>query len=211
MKVSVLSAILFAVGAMASAQGSSQAHHSSLGFSYSIPTDWQIVNENPSLPVLKEQQSQSAGSEEERKGIQCVQLELTARQGTPPSVISVLQLPFGCFGQRLTDAELPGFAEGASEQLKQSFDLAPPQYGSYNLGTHTLWIERAKGSVIGHPEAQYTIEIACSVLKLGAVCWMAAAADETALQTFEHGKVSLDGEAPVPLVPSTAFDRKPGS
>ena len=211
MKAALLLILFFVSCAVASAQSTSLPHHSSLGFSYSLPTDWQIVNENPSLPVLKEQQSQAASSEEEKKGIQCVQLQLTARHGAPASVISVLQLPFGCFGQRLTDTELPGFAEGASEQLKQSFDLSTPQYGAYKLGSHTLWIERAKASVIGHPEAQYTIEIACSVLKLGAVCWMTAASDDASLQTFERGHVSLDGEPPAALVPSTAFDKKPAS
>ncbi len=211
MRAVLLSAFVLATAVLGPAQTATQAHHSSLGFSYTLPTDWQIVNENPSLPVLKEQQAQTAGSEEEKKGIQCVQLELAARHGAPASVISVLQLPFGCFGQKMTDAELPGFAEGASEQLKQSFDLAPPQYGSYTLGSHTLWIERAVGSVMNHPEAHYTIEIACSVLKLGAVCWMTAASDNAALQTFEQGKVSLDGEHPVALVPPGAFDKKPGS
>ncbi len=211
MKAALLLVILVASCAAASGQSPSLPHHSSLGFSYSLPADWQIVNENPSLPVVKEQQSQAAGSEEEKKGIQCVQLQLAARHGAPASVISVLQLPFGCFGQRLTDTELPGFAEGASEQLKQSFDLAAPEYGSYTLGSHTLWIERAKASVLGHPEAQYTIEIACSVLKLGAVCWMTAASDDASLQAFEHGKVSLDGEPPAALVPATAFDKKPAS
>lgn len=186
-----------------------QAHRSDLGFSYSIPTDWNIVNESPSLPDLKEQQSQTASSEEEKKGIQCVQLELTAKHGTPASMIVVMQLPFSCFGQKMTDQELPGFAQGASEGLKQNFDLAPPVYGSYTLGTHSMWIERATGAVLGHPDAKYTVEITCSVLKLGAVCWMAMAADDASLQTFEHGKVRLDGEPPVALVPASAFDKKP--
>jgi hypothetical protein len=38
---------------------------------------------------------------------------------------------------------------------------------------------------------------------------MTMAADETALRTFEHGAVTLDGEAPIALVPATAFDKKP--
>ncbi len=190
---------------------SSEVHRSDLGFSYSIPGDWNVVDAHPTLPTLKEEQSQAASTEEEKKGIQCVQLALTAKHGAPPSVIVVMQLPFSCFGQKMTDQELPGFAEGASEGLRQSFDLSEPVYGSYMLGTHSLWIERTKGSVIGHSENQYTVEVACSVLHKGAVCWMTMAADDAALQTFEHGKVRLDGEPPTALVPATAFDKKPAS
>lgn len=211
MKAVFVSAICLAACAVASAQGPTQVHRSDLGFSYALPTDWQIVSENPTLPILKEDRAQSASDEAEKKGIQCIQLELNARHGTPPSVITILQLPFACFGQTLTDADLPGFAQGASEGLKQNFVLAPPVYGSYTLGSHNLWIERANGVVIGHPEMKYTVEIACSVLKLGAACWMTMASDDAALRTFEQGKVSLDGEQPLALVPPTAFDKKPGT
>jgi hypothetical protein len=55
----------------------------------------------------------------------------------------------------------------------------------------------------------YTVETVCSVLKKGAVCWMAMAADKAGLQTFENGAVALDGEVPAALVPATAFEKKP--
>jgi len=45
-------------------------------------------------------------------------------------------------------------------------------------------------------------------LKKAAVCWMTTAEDDAALQTFEHGAVTLDQEAPTELVPPTAFDKK---
>ncbi len=186
-------------------------HSSPLGFSYGLPSDWEVVDAQPTLPLMKQQQSQSAATEEEKKGIECVQVALTARHGAPASVVVVVELPFACFGQQLSDKDLPGFAQGASEGIKKTFVISEPDYGAYTLGTHSLWIERAKGVVIGHPEAQYTVEIACSLLKKGAVCWMAMAANDDALHTFERGNVSLDGEAPAALVPATAFDKKPTS
>ena len=67
----------------------------------------------------------------------------------------------------------------------------------------------ALGTPKGHPEISYTVEITCGLLKKAAVCWMAMAADDTALHTFERGVVTLDGESPVALVPPTAFDKKP--
>jgi hypothetical protein len=186
-----------------------QTHTSDIGFTYGVPADWEVVDTQPSLPVVKEQQSQAATTEDEKKGIACVQIALTARHGNPASVVVVVDLPFDCFGQTMSEKDLPGFASGASEGLKKTFEISDPVYGAYSLGTHSVWVERATGSLIGHPEVKYTIETVCSVLKKGAVCWMAMAADNAELQTFEKGAVTLDGEAPAALVPANAFEKKP--
>jgi hypothetical protein len=186
-----------------------QQHASSLGFSYSVPGDWEVVDSQGKLPGVREQADKNSGSDEEKKGLACVQVALTARHGDPASVLVEVALPFDCFGESMTEAELPGFASGASEGLKQSFDLDEPVTANYSLGSHTMWIERAKGTPKGHPEIPYTVEITCGLVKKAAVCWMAMAADDTALHTFERGVVSLDGESSGALVPPTAFDKKP--
>lgn len=186
-----------------------QTHKSDLGFSYSVPKDWEVVDSQSTLPLAKQQAEKGATSEEEKKGLACVQIALTARHGNPSSVTVEVALPFACFGKELSEKDLPGFASGASEGLKQTFDIGEPVYGSYQLGTHGMWIERAKGAPKDHPELPYTVEITCSLLKKAAVCWMSMAADEGALRTFENGKVTLDGESPTPLVPPSAFDKKP--
>jgi len=188
-----------------------QSHKSDLGFAYSLPTDWEVVDASSTLPEVKQQAEQNAATDEDKKGAACVSISLTARHGSPTSVLVVVELPFACLGQTATDKDLPGFAQGASEGLKQSFDLSNPVFGAYALGSHSMWIERAKGTPKGHPEVPYTVEIACSLLKKGAVCWMAMAADDTALKVFEGGAVALEGEPSVALVPSTAFDKKPTS
>lgn len=204
--------LLFSASLLAQAPtAGSETHRSSLGFTYSLPANWEVVDSQPSLPALKQQQSQAASTEEEKKGIECVQIALTARHGSPASVVVVVQLPFACFGQQMSEKDLPGFAEGASQGIKRSFVISDPAYGAYTLGTHSLWIERAQGVVIGHPEAHYTVEITCSLLKQGAACWMTMAADDADLHAFEQGNVALDGEAPAALVPATAFDKKPSS
>ena len=213
MKAPALSLLLLACAAspVLAQAPALEAHASNLGYSYSIPSDWEVVATPSSLADVKQQQSQSATSEDEKKGVACVQLSLTARHGEPASVIVVMELPFGCFGQTMSDKDLPGFAQGASEGIKQSFDITDPVYGSYSLQGHSMWVERAKGTPKGHPELPYTVEIACSLLTKGAVCWMAMAADESALKTFEQGPVALEQQAPVALVPPTAFDKKPGA
>jgi hypothetical protein len=187
----------------------SQAHTSDLGFTYSLPVDWETVDTAASLPAVQQQVEKSATSDEEKKGINCVQIALTARHGTPASVVVVVALPFACFGQTLSDKDLPGFAMGASEGIKNTFDIADPVYGAYSLGAHSVWIERATGLLKDHHEVKYTVETVCSVLKKGAVCWMTMAADQDALQTFENGAVKLDGETATSLVPATAFAKKP--
>lgn len=195
--------------APAPAIATGQPHTSELGFTYTIPTDWDVVDSQGKLPAVQAQANQNAATDEEKKGLACVQLALTARHGNPASILVEVALPFDCFGEKMTEAELPGFATGASEGLKQSFDVAQPVFGNYALGSHTMWIERAKATPKGHPELPYTVEITCGLLKKAAVCWMAMAADDAALQTFEHGTITLDGESSGALVPATAFGKKP--
>ncbi|HEX4285435.1 MAG TPA: hypothetical protein VHZ28_10085 [Terracidiphilus sp.] len=185
------------------------SHASDLGYTYTPPKDWDVVNSNATLPAVKEQARQNATSDEEKKGVACVQVSLTARHGEPASVLVIVELPFACFGQSMSPKDLPGFAQGASEGVKQSFDVAEPSYGEYALGGHSMWIERAKATPKGHPEMPYTVEIACALLKKGAACWMAMAADDDSLKSFEQGQVALEDEAATVLVPASAFDKKP--
>jgi hypothetical protein len=186
-----------------------KAHVSQLGFSYSVPTDWEVVDAQGTLPKAKADADKNATSDEEKKGLECVQVVFSARRGDPASVLVAVALPFDCFGQQMTEKDLPGFAEGASEGLKQSFDVGDPISGNYTLGSHSMWIERAKGNPKGHPELAYTVEIACGLVKKAAVCWMAMAADDAALRVFEQGAVTLDGDSAEALVPPNAFEKKP--
>jgi hypothetical protein len=198
--------ILCAAGAALAQAPQARTFRNRLGFSYAVPTDWDVVNYSAEE---KEEARQSAPTEDAKKGLGCAVMGLQAKHGAPPSVIVEVALPFDCFGQEMHSGDLPGFASGASAGLEQNFDMAEPVYGTYTRGTHSFWIERAKGTLKEHPEAAYTIEIACTVGKKTAVCWMTMAANNAALATFERGAVSVDGEAPEALVPETAFDKKP--
>jgi hypothetical protein len=207
----VLCAVPLAAQAPAASAGNSvaQVHSSDLGFSYSIPSDWEVVDTKPTLPAVKQEVGKTATSEGEKLGIACTQVALTARHGDPASVIVVVVLPYDCFGQTLTDKDLPAFASGVAEGMKKSFDIQDPAYGAYSIGTHSVWIERAEGTLIAHPDIKRKLETVCGVLKKGAVCWMALAADDAALQTFEHGAVTMDDDAAAALVPANAFQQTP--
>ena len=184
-------------------------HSSDIGFTYSLSSDWNVVDTRLALPAVKQKAENEATSADEKKGAACAQVALTARHGDPASVVVVVVLPFDCFGQTMTAKDLPDFGSGASEGLRKSFTLADSLRGDYSLGTHSMWVERARGVLKDHPEVTYTVETVCSVLRKGAVCWMAMAQDDAALETFEHGAVSLDGEAPAALVPASTFVKKP--
>jgi len=179
------------------------------GFSYRLPTGWDAIDAQSTLPEVKQRQTANARTDEEKKEIACVQIPVSARKEPPPSFLAAMALPFDCFGQIMTEKDLPGLAEGASEGPRAVFDFSDPEYGEYTLGKHHMWIERAKGNPKGHPEMPYTLEIACSLLQKAAVCWMTVAGDDQALKEFEGNAVTLDGDFSAQLVPSTAFDKKP--
>ncbi len=185
-----------------------QSHTSDLGFSYNIPPDWDVVDTKPMLPSVLQQAARDYGNEAAKMAA-CVQLPLTAHHGNPPSAIAVVGLSFDCMGHSFTAQDLPGIANGVSEGLKKNIQILSPVNNTYTLGTHSMWIERASGSLIGHPEIKRTMETVCSVLKKGVVCWMTMAADDDALATFENGMVTLDGEDATVLVPAGSLQQKP--
>jgi hypothetical protein len=182
-----------------------------LGFAYHIPAGWVAVDAQSTLPEVKKQRLEKAETDEEKKEITCIQIPMSARRAAPPSFLAVVGLPFGCFGQVLTEKDLPRFAEGSSEGPREIFDFGDPVFSSYSLGSHHFWIERAKGNPKGHPEMAYTLEVACSLLKKAAVCWMAVAGDDLALKDFESTAVTLDSDFFPELVPAAAFEKKPAS
>jgi hypothetical protein len=188
-----------------------QTHSSDIGFTYSLPADWEVTEAAPSMQAAQQPAVNNAATGDAKKGMACAQMVLTAHRGAPPSVVAVVALPFDCFGRQMTEKDLPGVAQGASEGVGKTFDISGPSYSSYSLGSHSVWIERATGTLIGHPEIKRTVETVCAILKKGVVCWLMLADDDDALQAFEHGSVALDGDAPAALVPATAFDKKPPS
>jgi hypothetical protein len=174
-----------------------------VGYSYTLPADWEIMRAKPLPPAP------NPSTILPRKGTACTEVAETAKHGDPASIIVIVDLPFNCFGQTMTPDDLAGFGSGASDGLKQDFDLIDVLPATYTLGSHAFWMERARGNPKGRPQPQYTIEIACTLLKKGAVCWMAMATDEASLHVFEQTPVTLDGDTATPLVPASALIKPP--
>src|SRR5271157_450201 len=192
--------------------------HSDLGYVYIfppyweylvIPKDWKNMIPQPMLPAAVQQVANYYGSEAIKLGA-CVKLPLTAYHGNPPSAMNaVVEMSFDCIGHTFSAQELPSIASGVSKGLKRSMEIVNPVSNTYTLGTHSMWIERASGSLVGHPEIKQTVETVCSVLKKGVVCCMVLTSDDDALQTFEQGTVTLDDDAATALVPADALQKKP--
>jgi hypothetical protein len=186
-----------------------RVENNEIGFSYSLPGEWEAVGATPALPAEQQEKEQKASSAEERQGIACIDIPLTAQRGKPASVIVVVALPFKCFGQTMGYEDLPAFGEGAAEGLKRTLDIAEPIAASYKLAGHRMWIQRSKATPKGKTAPEYTVEIACTVLEKGAVCWLAQAADAAGLEAFEHATVTLEGVDAGALVPKDVFVKNP--
>jgi hypothetical protein len=185
-----------------------QIFTSDIGFAYTLPADWVAMDMSGALEAQRERAQQGAADDAAKKALACIQIPLAAHHGAPGSLIVAIQLPLTCFGSEMTDKDVPGFGVGATQGIRQGFDIGEPQTASYTLGVHTLWVARASGNPKGHPEFPYTVETVCSLLKKGPVCWMALAADADALSIFEHAPVTLETDPPAALVPATVVLKK---
>jgi hypothetical protein len=195
--------------ASAAAPAQTRTYTNDIGFSYTFPADWEVVDMASTLPEAQQQAQQQAQSDQEKRGIGCTQMGLSALYGNASTTVVAVVLPFSCLGSQMTAKDLSGMGEGALEGVRQKFDLGAPLYGAYSLGSHGVWIERVNGTLKDYPENHYVVETVCTILKKGAVCWMAIAPDDSALASFERGLVVLDDEAPSALVPANAFANKP--
>ena len=178
---------------------------SKIGFSYSLPADWEFV----ATPPVRKVTEPYPGPATVRKGNACIETVFTAKHGSLASVVVVTALPFACYGHTMKARDLGSLGAGAVEGLKRTFSVHDSVQGNYTLGGHTVWIERAKGAPKEHEKTPFVYETACTVLARGAVCWMIAAADWNSLHDFEQAPVTLEGERFAALVPVNAFVSSP--
>lgn len=184
-----------------------QVRSDTFGFSFSLPDDWQMIV--PKSQAGQQRRTPQGTAEEIKKGMACLQVPMTARHGEPASVIVVDVLPFDCLGQTMAAQDLPEFGAGIAAGLKTILDFLSPVTASYALAGHKLWIERVKAVPKGKTAPVSTIEITCTILEKGAICWMVNAADETGLQAFETAPVTLEGSPIHRLVPAQVFTSTP--
>src|ERR1700690_1728789 len=62
---------------------------SDAGFSFSYPSDWAVIDSKPMMPAIQLKANQDAKSDMEKKGIDCTQISLLLRHGSPASSIVV--------------------------------------------------------------------------------------------------------------------------
>ncbi len=174
-------------------------------FSYTYPSNWDVVDEKPVMPAVRQKVEEDATSDSEKIAAECTQLALDLREPTLKSSIVVVALPLACIAPAVNESNLPAVAAGVSEGIKKGFDVSSAASGAYKLGKHSFWVERAQATSKIHPDLAYTLETACTMLKKAMVCWMGFARNQDALNVLESGQTSLEGDPPFALVPSTAF------
>jgi hypothetical protein len=117
-----------------------QVQRDDIGFRYSLPSDWEFVlAPTAPKPVIPYPALVTA-----TKGDACVEVAMTAKHGNPASVVVVMALPFSCYGQTISESDLPNLGAGAAEGLKQTFDISGPVDATYSLGRHTVCWRRAR-------------------------------------------------------------------
>lgn len=210
MKATCLFVLLLLCGTWEMAQvpastAATQTYSSDVGFSYTLPAEWEVVDMSAALQAEQDRAKAAAAGDQEKRGVGCMQIAMTAHHGTPASMIMAMALPTLCVGAKMSEKDLPGFGMGASQGIQEQFDLGEPAEATYSLGKHSAWIARSTATLKDSSHRLYTVETVCTLLKKGAVCWMVLAADDDALATFEHGFAALDGDTPVPLVSADVF------
>ena len=158
------------------ASAAASTHTDPLGFSFSLPAGWELLDMQPKLPVIRPalRERMPRRGRKEGSGLRSVAVHSASRRSTVGDleVTLSLRLPWD---QMYTDKDLPDVGSGIAEGVKGSFNVVDPVYGIYILGSHRVWIERATGNFISHPDWKREFEAACTLLKSGVACWMAFA------------------------------------
>ena len=181
---------------------------SDMGYSYTYPSGWEVVDMKPAMPVIRQKVEESATSAEEKKGAECAQIDLMLRNRSPLSMIEIMSMKNNCFDMKLNSDNLAAFGLSVDEGLKKSLDVSNPVYSAYKLGSHRMWIEKATASIRNSTLNNSILEVSCTILHKGFICLVTFAHDSDALNIFESGKVTLDEDAPIALVPEGVFDPK---
>lgn len=178
------------------------------GFSFSYPSDWEVVDSKPLLPVAQMQARERATSAAERQGASCTQLALILSKPSAQARIVVLTIAYDCVGGIIKQSDLAAVGTGISAGMKKSMLITEPTYAAYRLGTHEMWVERANGSPLTHPESKSSVETVCTMLKKSLVCWMDVSGTAEGIAALDNATVTLEGERASALVPPSAFHKR---
>ncbi len=184
------------------ASENTSAYVSQFGFQYNYPANWNVVTAAPITSAVQAQTDPDLN----KRGTACSQIALLVRSPDRAVLIIAMQLPYACIGYTWTEPELATYGNGFNLGLAQTYDLGPATITTFKLGQHAMWASRFMATPKNHPDHTYYAESVCTVLKQAAICWAAIAAEQSLLSILEQGKVSLEGDPPTALVPSTAFN-----
>lgn len=191
----------------APAAGGNQSFSSDLGFTYSIPADYTVVDAQPMMPVLRMQEERTADSAAEKKGMDCAQPILVARHANG-SVIVVMGLTSDCMGTPLTADQLAQMGIGVVQGMEQGPSgvvLKNPQYGAFRQSDHDFWIVKSNAPTKDAPDTPHWLEAVLTVVPRGVVFWLFTTPDGAQTAGFENTLLHFGSGGDAPLVPATAF------
>ncbi len=181
-----------------------------LHLNYSYPTSYTDASALvvPAFQATLGKAQAEAGAKNDRNAkdaTRCVTLPFSViNSDNGYAVVLLLRVDAGCLKKTFTAADLPTFTRGEIEGLAAS-------------GARTQFSEPTAFTTEGHaaewlrgsfqlPTGQsLQAMVACVLEKPDVVCWQFLGSSEANLRTMAAFPMSLDGAAPMPVVPATLF------
>ncbi len=161
-------------------------------------------------PAFQASLSQAPGEAAAKKGkdaTRCVTLPFSVMNSSNGlAIVLLVRADAGCLKKTFTAAELPAFTQGEVQGLTASG--ARTQFGepvAFTTEGHAAELLRGTFQLPAGESLQAMV--ACVLLKPDVVCWQFLASTESNLRAMGAFPVSLDGAAPMPVVPAMLFPK----
>lgn len=175
---------------------------SDVGFEITYPSNWQLVDLSPTMPMIQKKVEGDAKTEVEKIRASCVQFFFSAKSGTPASTFLAVGETKDCLG---SEPNLNAYALGTMTTLKKKYLLSETEYGAITLKKTMFWVMRTKAAKFDHPDDVETIEYLGAVLPRGIVLWSCHCKDGKATAEFEHAHLRFADGSDTEMIPADAF------
>ncbi len=184
-------------------------HNEALHLNYSYPANFTDASAvvGPAFQASLNQTQGEAVGKNTKDATRCVTLPFSVmNSGNGLAIVLLVRADAGCMKKTFTAAELPAFTRGEVQGLTASG--ARTQFGepiAFTTEGHAA--EWLRGSFQLPTGESLQAMVACVLLKPDVVCWQFLASSEVNLRTMGAFPASLDGAAPMPVVPATLFSK----
>ena len=180
-----------------------------LHLSYSYPASYTDASAvvGPAFQASLSQTHDEAAGKVAKDATRCVTLPFSVMNSSNGlAIVLLVRADAVCLKKTFTAAELPAFTRGEVQGLTASG--ARTQFSepiAFTTEGHAA--EWLRGSFQLPTGESLQAMVACVLLKPDVVCWQFLASSEANLRNMGTFPVSLDGAAPMPVVPATLFSK----